>query len=838
MFLSKKRKALSILIAFLLLFSLTSGALTASAFYSGQWIGIGYVSSASNTNVATGLQYSNASLTDNTSHGQRIRTLTFNPTSSSLMPLIYSQYSGYGATTLNSANNAESKYGYDVKAGVNASFFSMATGCNIYGGVVISNGKVTQGCNSNGQTVELIFNSDGTTSLVTSRVTYNVISPWNVPLENVNMYPETTGTGLYYFDTSCGNSSDIRAAGVEIVFDKIDNTELTVGGTLVGRVSAVRSNVSSGGSIGFNQFTLYASNSSPYAASLRSLAVGNILKIRCDESVAASRTAMENCSSAVVTYGYIIVQNGQNVTASDGLGESFNTARAQRTAVGVKSDGTLIVLACEGRTSSYAGLTVYQLADVLISMGCVTAVDLDGGGSTQMVIESGGSLSYVQSSTRRVSNNLLIIQRPAVSASLRTTLADAIAEAQQMLDCFYLADSSALVSSLNYANTVYGTGTSMSGDCTKAIMRLSEACAAAVVTGYRPVIFRFDSATALRASASDAGTWLATIPAGTTLTATQVSGEFGYVKYAGSTGWAKISGASLVGPAAYTGATFTCADERPAGQPYTASWAPVTGASGYTYKVIELAGEPDPGNSNESLGATTLAYVTGSRDTSVTIPASAMNDGKYLKVAVAVEYTDRTIWSVRYVTGSELPFVDVPTTNWAYSAVKHVYTRGYFSGTSSTTFEPNTAMTRGMLAVVLYRMAGSPAVSGGNPFNDVSSGAYYYNGVSWCYQNGIASGYPDGGYHPNDVITREQAAVLLYRFAQTLGYSVSVSPTSMLPSFSDYTSISSYAVPAMEWAVQYGIINGTDAGLINPGGSALRSHLASILRNFDNAYNR
>ena len=270
-----KAKVLALATAVLLVFGTLAGGLSALAFYSGQWIGIGTVGSASSSTIASGLVYSTASLTDTSSRGQYLRTLTFNPTQGSIVPMIYSQYSGYGATVLNSAKNAESKYGYDVKGGVNASFFSMATGCNIYGGVIISNGKVTQGCNSNGQTWELVFNSDGTSQLIESRVTYTITSPWNVPLECVNMYPESTGTGIYYYDTSCGSKSDIRAAGVEILFNKTNDTELTIGGILTGTVCEVRSNVSTGGTIGLNQFSLYASNSSPYAASLRALTVGS-----------------------------------------------------------------------------------------------------------------------------------------------------------------------------------------------------------------------------------------------------------------------------------------------------------------------------------------------------------------------------------------------------------------------------------------------------------------------------------------------------------------------------------------------------------------------------------
>ena len=90
--------------------------------------------------------------------------------------------------------------------------------------------------------------------------------------------------------------------------------------------------------------------SSSYASSLRGLAVGDTVKITATETVSGAKTVMENCSSAFVTYGYHIVSNGQNVTSTNGLGESFNTARAQRSAIGVKADGTIVLVASSGRT--------------------------------------------------------------------------------------------------------------------------------------------------------------------------------------------------------------------------------------------------------------------------------------------------------------------------------------------------------------------------------------------------------------------------------------------------------------------------------------------------------
>ena len=266
------RKLLPIILAILLVATAATGALQAAAFYYGQWVGFGTVSSTSARTVAPGLTYDDLYVSGSSGGSQRLQTLTFNPQTGGYVPLVYTKYSGYGDTTYNSAVKAES-IGYDVKGGINASFFSFTgASCNTYGGVNISDGKVLQGSNSHGQTWMLAFDSAGKANLVWSKVTFAMTAKngaWSAPVENVNICPETTYAGIYYYDEFCGTNTDTKAAGVEIVFEKINNTQLTVGGTLEGKVVAIRSNTSSGGSIGTNRFVLYASNSSSYAASLQ-----------------------------------------------------------------------------------------------------------------------------------------------------------------------------------------------------------------------------------------------------------------------------------------------------------------------------------------------------------------------------------------------------------------------------------------------------------------------------------------------------------------------------------------------------------------------------------------
>lgn len=836
------RKILTIILATLLIATAMTGALQAAAFYYGQWVGFGTVSSASARTVATGLTYDDLYVSGSYGGSQRLQTLTFNPQTSDYVPLVYTKYSGYGDTTFNSAVKAES-IGYDVKGGINASFFSFTgASCNTYGGVNISDGKVLQGSNSHGQTWMLAFDSAGRANLVWSKVTFAMTAKngaWSAPVENVNICPETTYTGIYYYDEFCGTNTDTKASGVEIVFEKINNTQLTVGGTLEGRVVAIRSNTSSGGSIGTNRFVLYASNSSSYAASLRGLAIGDTVKITATENVAGAKTIMENCNSAFVTYGYHIVSNGQNVTSSNGLGESFNTARAQRSAIGIKADGTIVLVASRGRTTSHTGLTVYELADYLISQGCVTGINLDGGGSTQLTVEnSSGNLESVYSSSRRVANSILVVARPAISSSQRNTLSSLLSEANALIATYQLTGNTAYLNdALYYANNVYNTSTSMPGDYTKAIMRLQDGIAGVTKAGYRTGVFQLNSAQSLLSDAGS-GTALASLPAGKSLTVTQVSGDYGYTKYLDKWGWIDLTETTGLGAAANSKATITAPTVAYQGQDIDISWSAPAGASGFTYKVIELAGEPDPSSSSEGTNAETLASGTTTNELSVTIPASSRTDGKWLKVAVCVEYPAGSAWSTAYIQTSHLPFTDIPLNYWGYNAVRHCFENGYFAGTSATQFSPNSTMTRAMLAMVVHRMAGSEDVSDVTlPFTDVSDTAWYREGVAWCYANEIVAGTSATTFSPENTITREQAAVFLYRFAASQGYDTTVNNPSVVDSFDDASQISDYARTAMAWAVEKGIMGGNNNQL-SPRSGATRVQIAQMLYKFDTVFGR
>lgn len=152
------------------------------------------------------------------------------------------------------------------------------------------------------------------------------------------------------------------------------------------------------------------------------------------------------------------------------------------------------------------------------------------------------------------------------------------------------------------------------------------------------------------------------------------------------------------------------------------------------------------------------------------------------------------------------------------------------TGTSETTFSPEETTTRAMLVTVLYRLEGKPAVDAVSGFSDVSSGSYYADAVAWAKANGIVNGTSETTFSPNEPVTREQTAAILYRYAQYKGYDVE--KTADLTAYADAAAIHSYAKNAMSWAVAAGILNGVSSTSLEPTGSATRAQVATVLTRF------
>ena len=171
-------------------------------------------------------------------------------------------------------------------------------------------------------------------------------------------------------------------------------------------------------------------------------------------------------------------------------------------------------------------------------------------------------------------------------------------------------------------------------------------------------------------------------------------------------------------------------------------------------------------------------------------------------------------------------FADVDANAWYADAAVYCRDNGLMSGTSGTTFSPDTAMTRSMLATVLYRLAGSPAVTGSDTFTDTADGAWYSDAVLWASQEGIISGYGNGLFGANDPVTREQIATILWRYSGSPA-------TGAGAAFADAGDIASWAVSAVDWARANGYVNGVDGNRFDPDGTATRAQVATILMRYD-----
>lgn len=193
--------------------------------------------------------------------------------------------------------------------------------------------------------------------------------------------------------------------------------------------------------------------------------------------------------------------------------------------------------------------------------------------------------------------------------------------------------------------------------------------------------------------------------------------------------------------------------------------------------------------------------------------------------------------SFREIPPESLPFTDIADNAWYADAVRYVYEHGLMAGTSATTFAPDVTTSRAMIATILWRMAGSPVVNYAMNYTDVAQGQWCSEAIRWATSEGVVTGYGNGLFGTNDPITREQLAVMLYRFAQEQGYDVSIGENTNILSYTDVADLSEYAISAMQWAVGAGIINGTgDGSTLSPQGQATRAQAAVMLTRFCEEY--
>ncbi|MBO5914132.1 MAG: phosphodiester glycosidase family protein [Clostridia bacterium] len=454
------------------------------------------ISVTGTVDVNEAVSYEKLSITS----GQNGNTLTavgleFDP-DDGYIPMVFSGYSGNSAVLKTQYNIATQKYGYEVPAIINGAFFSMDSGTTTYGnygtlvGIVISNGKIASAHAGYSDSV-VAFGSDGSMNIVKSSLDYKLYINGEEIKNGLYYINKTSGSkvasnwsnNFYYYDTSCGRVCDTYAIcpGYEVICEKVDNTDLTVGGTLKGKVLEVKEN-SYGAAIAeesmdlSNKFVLFVKSSSPNAKYVKDLAAGDSINIGVNETNIAAKEIMENANSVITNVGWL-VKDGVDRTRIDAeIGTHKVTLQARWTAFGQKEDGSYVFFTSEGGSTGAGGsLTLRDVADYMISKGCVNVIRMDGGGSSAMYVSNtgNGQPDYAQSSTRSVGDCILVVKKSSVKdEALEAALQAKIDEAKAALAEAPNESISALVSA---AEALLASEAPVSGDVRKMLSDLSGA---------------------------------------------------------------------------------------------------------------------------------------------------------------------------------------------------------------------------------------------------------------------------------------------------------------------------------------------------------------------------
>ena len=268
------------------------------------------------------------------------------------------------------------------------------------------------------------------------------------------------------------------------------------------------------------------------------------------------------------------------------------------------------------------------------------------------------------------------------------------------------------------------------------------------------------------------------------------------------------------------------------------------GVTTYQVEVEDTAnGEVKSSHNRASQGTTVTLTVTpneGYELASLTITKNNGDEVKFTdkgnnKFEFVMPVGSVSVKAIFRCTGSEVcpsrHLTDVLLKAWYHEAVDYVVEHDIMSGTSATTFEPNATLSRGMVAQILYNLEGQPTVTGDSTFTDLTDD-WYVNAITWAEINGVVDGYGDGTFQPNDTVTREEFAQMMYNYTAFKGLDTSAT-ADLVSKFPDGNEVGAWAETAMEWANGNELINGHDDGTLDPQGIAIRAQAASILMRFD-----
>lgn len=407
-------------------------------------------------------------------------TLTFNPENGYIaMP-----FAGFAGTSANPKKQYEmatgasgSRYDYTVAGVINGAFFSMGNPYGLLTGINISNGKIESAHMPFSGSV-VTFGSDGSMKIVDTSLSSSVTIGGRSYTDLIWYYNKRRSTSdsgdwfdyLYYYDKSCGTKCDSVFPGTEILCRKLDNTDIAIGRTLVGEVISVSKNTS-GGAVEDDEFVLYyPDNHTTYTSLVQGLQPGEKIEISVTEKNSSARAATESAVGIISNVGRLVM-NGMDLTLSQStIGTHSVTLARAWTAFGTKPDGSYVFLVSEENK-----LTMRDVAQQMIKMGCNNVVRMDGGGSSAMYLSDtgSGSAGYAYSAgganyARPVGDCILVLKASSArSDSLKTALAEKISAAEAVI-----GNKDRTV--LDAARAIYASETAVDGDYKHAIMDLTE----------------------------------------------------------------------------------------------------------------------------------------------------------------------------------------------------------------------------------------------------------------------------------------------------------------------------------------------------------------------------
>lgn len=599
-----------------------------------------------------------------------------------------------------------------------------------------------------------------TTPPAVTQQTVLVPTDWNAPIGFFNV-PHGAAKALHLYNRQFAPTTKTNKNSVEVILqtDSAEDAEPTIGGTIEATVLEVR-NGTSNTPIGADQLILSAAMDSPYAIPLSYLAPGSTVEISVEDY---GGTGLEDSKEAIGVY-YVMYDNGQWISNGTNLNP--------RTAIGIKPDGTIMLYVLDGRQPGFSsGLGLTDMAKHLITLGCTTVVNMDGGGSSVIAVRKAGVDSKATAKNspsggaqRKTTNGLLLVydERGGSKAEHLHTYASqplAMPGADVQLSTYASNDKyepAALRNEVEY---------SIEGDSDSTVDN-----------------------NGLFTAGSETGTVEITAESGRLSTTTTIDIQ--------------------------SDITFTTNVQNLVIDPGKTSDVNVSASFGYA-----------PIASKDSLFTFACDPTIGTIDANGLFQAVSQGG---VAGNITVSYNGVTKTIPVQVGASMIDFKDT-TAHWAREYIGRLAARGVVNGMGDNYYQPDATLTRAqflaMLAKTIYGLDVTQTPPAG--FTDVPATEWYYNYVNWGYANGIISGIDETTFAPNDNITREQMAIMLSNFARNT--QLVLPETNAGTTFTDSALISPWASEAVGKIVSSGIMGGYPEGDYKPQGKATRAEAATVV---------